>query len=217
MERRDRAFLNKLFVPSPPKGVRLDVGSDYGANRLFPSTPRARPHFTLLEAATVVGLVGGAAFVVIKGGPDAASAALDVLKNGQPTTLVGQEIQEETTQVMVTDYSKKIPVRTSPNRGDNIIGYTSPGNRVDAQPFYGVVYPSGQEGLGNFKKNDRAYGKWFRVKVPVRIEDKSGVVIVPINPLTGQPLEIDGYVSGNFVRPPTAQEWKKFEAQKAGK
>lgn len=82
--------------------------------------------------------------------------------------LIGKPIPGEGTKNWVTDrYSgyDLILVRKHPKLSDSeILGYTDPGQQIKAQAVYGVMYDSGDKGLGGpIFVNDEGYGKWFEI------------------------------------------------------
>lgn len=109
--------------------------------------------------------------------------------------LLGQPIEREIgAQYMTVNYSGdlEIPLRPQPDMGGEV-GVTLPDFRVEAQPVYGVTYPSNSI-EGNFADvGGRSYGRWYLIEaVPMFAKAKNGEY-VPIGVARGV------YISGNFL------------------
>lgn len=109
---------------------------------------------------------------------------------------LGQPIEGEGVKKYVTNTfgnGLEIPLRPEPTMKKEV-AIALEGFLVNAQPVYGVGYPSNEPTEGEFfKKDGKVYGRWYQVEeIPFFVKNESGEYI-PGGVARGV------YVAGNFL------------------
>lgn len=90
---------------------------------------------------------------------------------------------------------------------DDIAAWTKVGQIIQTTGVRGPTYPS-RYGLGN---DGEGHGEWYFTsdRMPAFIRQKDGTFVQKTDE-GGRPMEVSGFIAGNFLRPPTKAELEKM-------